>query len=137
MSELGPGKGKKNLEELFLTDEDKKILNLVEDLSESNKEMYEMVFGEKDKLDKTVFESALEKIGKEEQFWMVVEECGELISEINKVRRGRTKKLEYLMEEVVDVFIMMKQMRYINPRLFDKIYSEKVARLRRKLGMGE
>ena len=88
------------------------------------------------KLDDELFKTALEKWGKEEQFWMAVEEMGELLSAINQVRRGRIEPL-HMMEEIVDVFIMMSQLRYIDPDLFDMIYAFKVKRIRRKLGMEE
>jgi len=89
-----------------------------------------------DRLDDDVFKKALAKWGKEEQFWMVAEECGELLSAINKVRRDRMDPLHF-MEEVVDVAIMMKQMRTIDPDLYDMIYGFKVSRIRRRLGMEE
>jgi hypothetical protein len=89
-----------------------------------------------DKLNDDVFKKALEVWGKEEQFWMMVEEAGELITAINQVRRGRIDPLN-MMEEVVDVAIVAKQLRFIDPDLYDMIYAFKVNKIRRKLGMEE
>lgn len=119
MNEQEPGKGKMQLEELF---------------SPENR-VTKRVSSE-DKLNDDVFKNALEKWGREEQFWMVAEEVGELLSAINKVRRGRMDPL-HMMEEIVDVAIMMKQMRFIDPDLFDMLYNFKVNKIRRKLGMEE
>ena len=55
---------------------------------------------------------ALETWGTEEQFFMVVEECGELLTAINQFRRGRIDKSK-LATEIADVFILMNQMAII------------------------
>lgn len=52
---------------------------------------------------------ALETWGEEEQFWMAVEECGELLTSLNQLRRRRIDKAK-LASEVADVFIMMNQL---------------------------
>ncbi len=52
---------------------------------------------------------ALKTWGEEEQFWMAVEECGELLTSLNQLRRRRIDKAK-LASEVADVFIMMNQL---------------------------
>jgi NTP pyrophosphatase (non-canonical NTP hydrolase) len=47
--------------------------------------------------------------GAESQIGMVMEECGELLSALNKYRRGRASA-EQVGEEVADVIVMMLQM---------------------------
>lgn len=45
------------------------------------------------------------------QEWVLVEECGELLNAIAKLRRGRTGKNE-IITELADVHIMVEQMAF-------------------------
>ena len=87
-----------------------------------------------DKLNDEVFELALTKWGEQAQVGMVIEECGEVLSAINKYYRSRIQ-IDDLIEEFVDVYIMMRQMRFMNKELFDKIYEKKVIRIKKRLGL--
>ena len=86
------------------------------------------------KLNEDVFKTALEKWGSEAQIGMCIEESGEMLAKINQLARGRIE-LEELVEEFVDVYIMMCQMRWIHKDAFDKIFNHKVRRIRKKLGL--
>lgn len=85
-------------------------------------------------MDEKVFQQALEQWGEEAQVMQCVEEMGEVLVAINHLRRGRIEKGK-LIEEFVDVYIMMCQMRYMNLELFDQIYEFKVNRIRERLGL--
>lgn len=76
-------------------------------------------------LNDDIFKKAIEKWGVRSQMDVAVEEMGELIVDIMHMRRNKVN-LEKLMEEVVDVSIMMKQLRYLDEELFEKIYKQKV-----------
>ena len=87
-----------------------------------------------DQLNDEVFQLALTKWGEQAQVGMVIEECGEVLSAINKYYRSRIQ-IDDLIEEFVDVYIMMRQMRFMNKELFDKIYEKKVIRIKKRLGL--
>lgn len=89
---------------------------------------------EDEKLDEGVFKAALDQWGEKAQIGMFIEEVGEALTAINHYDRGRIP-LEELVEEFVDVFIMVSQMRYMNEYLFDVILEKKVNRIRKKLGL--
>jgi NTP pyrophosphatase (non-canonical NTP hydrolase) len=88
------------------------------------------------KLDNEVFKEALKQWGYKAQVGMCVEEMGEALAKINQLARGRIDYPE-LVEEFVDVYIMMCQMRFLNQGLFDTIFEQKVSRLRKRLHMKE
>lgn len=56
-----------------------------------------------------VCEEALDRYGIDAQTKMLVEECGELLSAIGKIPRGRAT-VQDLITELVDVHIMITQM---------------------------
>lgn len=87
-----------------------------------------------EKLNEEVFKAALDQWGEKAQIGMFIEEVGEALTAINHYDRGRIP-LEELVEEFVDVFIMVSQMRYMNEYLFDVILEKKVNRIRKKLGL--
>ena len=66
--------------------------------------------------------------GVEVQTNQALEECGEFITVTNHKRRNRVGMAEW-MEEVVDVYIVMQQMRLLDADLFDEIYDEKMKKL--------
>ena len=82
--------------------------------------------------DNEVFKWILTVWGWDDQFNMLTEESGEYISALNKYRRKRIEMPE-LMEEIVDVFIMASQLRFVHPEMFDKTYQEKMKRIRERL----
>jgi NTP pyrophosphatase (non-canonical NTP hydrolase) len=86
------------------------------------------------KLNNEVFKRALEQWGSKAQIGMCIEEMGEALTAINHYDRGRIG-IEKLVEEFVDVYIMMSQMRFIHQELFDTIFEQKVNRVRKKLGL--
>ena len=86
-----------------------------------------------------VLEKCVEKWGPDFQVELATEEIGELIEQlgktlkyINQYKRGRIER-EELMEEFADVFLMMQQMRMIDPKKFDLICEYKLIRLKEKL----
>lgn len=83
-------------------------------------------------LNEEVFEAAIKKWGQEAQIGQALEEMGELIVAKNHLKRGRIQ-FGAFMEEVVDVYIMMKQLRHLDSNLFDMWYKIKVESLRKKL----
>ena len=92
----------------------------------------------KDILTESIFQAALDKYGEDEQIFQAMGECGEFVAAAQNYRRtkyfSRTDtKLVDLMEEVVDTFIMMCQIRHIDVELFDAIYETKALRIKRKL----
>lgn len=56
-----------------------------------------------------LYKKALDKFGIDNQRWMLVEECGELLDALAKMRRGRTSFVE-IITELADVHIMVEQM---------------------------
>ena len=90
-------------------------------------------------IDFDVLEKCVEKWGPEFQVELAIEEIGELIEQlgktlkhINQYKRGRIDR-DDMMEEFVDVFLMMQQMRAIDPIRFDKISEYKILRLKDRL----
>ncbi len=78
----------------------------------------------------STYKKAVEVFGETEQINMLFEELGELISSINRHRRGRKDKSS-VEEELADVQIMLYQMRYIfNPDIMDDWVLLKTSRLK-------
>ena len=81
-------------------------------------------------LPSAVLNSLLETYGEEEQLLQATGECGELVAVIQNYLRAikygrRTETIKDVMEEAVDVFFMVQQIRAIDPLMFDEISSEK------------
>lgn len=77
-----------------------------------------------------ILKKMMEKYGEDEQMRQAMGECGEFIAAAQNYYRSktygnRTEKLEDLLEEAVDVYFMMQQMRYLSPKLFDEICIKK------------
>jgi len=86
-----------------------------------------------------IFQLCIDKWGLESQADLAIEEIGELIEQLGKTisstiqfKRGRIDG-DDLVEEFVDVFLMMQQMRYMNKEKFDRIYEQKVNRIKERL----
>ena len=59
-----------------------------------------------------LYQKAINNWGKELQYGMLSEEVGELLSAINKYRRGRVDK-KAVIEEIADVRIMLEQISFM------------------------
>jgi len=82
-----------------------------------------------------IFKKAIRIYGEDYQILMLIEEMGELLSAISKYKRKRIDK-SHIIEEIVDVMLMLKQLRYIygiSDLELSGIYLEKVMRLKEKL----
>ena len=58
-----------------------------------------------------LYDRALDEFGIINQKWMLVEECGELLDALAKLKRGRASK-EEIITELADVHIMVEQMAF-------------------------
>jgi NTP pyrophosphatase (non-canonical NTP hydrolase) len=59
-----------------------------------------------------LYKEAIVKWGLDAQLDMLQEECAELIMAVNKHRRSKGRKKTCIAEEIVDVQIMIEQVRY-------------------------
>lgn len=57
---------------------------------------------------RVIYQNALASFGYDKQMLMLVEECGELLSAIGKLNRGRISH-EDVLDELADVSIMVEQ----------------------------
>jgi NTP pyrophosphatase (non-canonical NTP hydrolase) len=87
--------------------------------------------------DKEIFQKAILELGIKSQSDMLIEECSELILAIRHYDRGKASQ-EKIIEELVDVSVMIEQMKLIinNYSLYNKIWEEKVRRLDDRLQNG-
>ena len=76
-----------------------------------------------------IYKAALEKCGAESQIGMLTEECGELLSAVNKFNRSRCSRDDVL-TELADVSIMVEQLSLIYGG-YDKFLEEKNKKLTR------
>ena len=80
-----------------------------------------------------ILKKAVEKFGTEAQLRQLQEECAELIVAVNHYLRMKTNGMNNLMEEVVDVKIMIKQIECsfgsLGERIRDVYEEEKLKRL--------
>ncbi len=70
-----------------------------------------------------IYKKAVDKWGDEAQIMSAIQEMAELIKELTDIRRNRTSD-EKIASEIVDVEIMLKQLKYIfskNNERFDEI----------------
>lgn len=88
----------------------------------------------------TVLKQAIEKHGVEFQLEMLVEECSELITAIQKLKRGAILNSRYceekqVIEEMADVSLVIEAVNIaLNSfKEFENVYLEKVNRLYKKL----
>lgn len=80
-----------------------------------------------------IYEKALVKWGFENQLWMVIEECGELLNAIGKMRRERVTR-EDVITELADVTIMCEQIaQYMGYDDYTKEIERKLERLKERL----
>jgi len=76
----------------------------------------------------------VDKYGKEEQLLQTMGECGELIAVIQNYLRAikykhRSETLEDVIEEAVDVFFMVQQIRNMDPTGFDYLCTQKILKV--------
>jgi len=79
-----------------------------------------------------IYKAAVDKWGVPAQMNMMVEECAEAILAIRHWDRKRIST-EKMVEEFVDVFVMVNQMKYIFPKEFQKMLAFKTMRLEKRL----
>lgn len=79
-------------------------------------------------LNKEIYQRALSSYGIVAQEWVLVEECGELLNAIAKLKRGRSTK-EKIITELADVHIMVEQMAFFFG--WDEFEDEKERKLQR------
>lgn len=77
-----------------------------------------------------ILKKIMEKYGEDEQIRQAMGECGEFVAAAQNYYRAqkygnRAETLEDMMQEAVDVYFMMQQMRYLDPEMFNRICSEK------------
>lgn len=77
------------------------------------------------------------KYGVEEQLLQAMGECGELVAVIQNYLRAqkyghRSETMADVVEEAVDVFFMVQQIRFLDPMLFDSLCKTKEAKVMRK-----
>ena len=89
------------------------------------------------KVDPEVLGMLIVKYGEDEQTRQAVGECGEFIAAAHNYYRAekyghRDETLEDMMEEAVDVYFMMLQMRYVDEEMFDEIAEEKYRKIKKK-----
>lgn len=80
-----------------------------------------------------LYSQALNQYGLEAQKWVLIEECGELLNALAKLKRDRTNK-DDVINELADVHIMVEQMAYyygLEDFLAEK--GKKLARLKTRL----
>ena len=79
-------------------------------------------------VDKKYLQKAIELWGAEAQLDMLMEECGELISAVNKFKRRRLYQ-DDVASEIVDVELMCAQIKeMINPEIYESVRKYKVER---------
>lgn len=82
---------------------------------------------------KELYSQIIEKWGIRAQFWMVVEECSELLNAIAKYKRGREVQ-SAILEELADVSIMIEQIAcYFGEAEFISIKEAKLQRLLKRV----
>jgi len=89
-------------------------------------------------IEQDILQKLLDKYGEEEQLLQASGECGELIAVIQNYLRAkkfkhRTETLPDVIEEAVDVFFMVQQIRSLDPAMFDYICSQKEIKVLQKL----
>lgn len=77
-------------------------------------------------------ETAIRLWGTEAQTATFIEEIGEFLQAWNKLKRNRITEEEYV-SEIADVYIMVQQMIYMNKSVFDKVYPQKLEKIRAKI----
>jgi len=87
------------------------------------------------------YDKAIKLWGKELQFGMLSEECGELLTAINQWRRGRVDKSK-VVEEMADVMIMIRQIMVtmklkVDDKMLDEWITLKLKKMELQLKLSE
>lgn len=85
-----------------------------------------------------IFEIMFERYGESEQIHQAMGECGEFIAAAQNYYRSKKyghKKTELfeMISEAADAYIMMLQMRHIDPEMFDGCVQSKMGLIRNKI----
>jgi len=85
-----------------------------------------------------LLQSLLDKYGDEEQILQTMGECGELIAVMQNYLRAqkfrvKTESWKDVVEEAVDVYFMIQQVRHANPKMFDAVCRQKLKNVYIKL----
>lgn len=88
-------------------------------------------------LPKELLQQVIDKYGVEEQLLQCSGECGELVAVIQNYLRAvkyghRSETMSDVVEEAVDVYFMVQQIRYLDPMLFDSLCHSKETKVYRK-----
>lgn len=75
-----------------------------------------------------LYNKALKQYGIKAQEWVLIEECGELLNAIAKLKRGHSTK-EDIITELADVHIMVEQMAHFYG--WEEFKAEKIYKLTR------
>lgn len=89
-------------------------------------------------LEPELLKKLLDVYGEEEQLFQTSGECGELIGKIQNYHRAkkfkhRQETFAHVLDEAVDVFFMIQQIREMDPAMFDYMCSQKVIKIYQKL----
>ena len=89
-------------------------------------------------IEEQLLEQLIDKYGQEEQLLQASGECGELVAVIQNYLRAkkyghRTETMCDVIEEAVDVFFMVQQIRHMDPALFDYTITQKLTKVYRKI----
>lgn len=89
-------------------------------------------------LNHELLKKIMDKYGEDEQMRQAMGECGEFVAAAQNYYRAkkyghREETIEDLMQEAVDVYFMMQQVRTIDPILFDELCIKKRKKIIEKL----
>lgn len=83
-----------------------------------------------------IYLKALHVYGIDAQLGMLQEECAELIVEVNHIKRSERANFNLLIGEIVDVEIMLSQIKFLFPSdEYNKIKEEKTKALQNRLNL--
>lgn len=93
-------------------------------------------------LDPKIIKEMFDKYGEDEQIRAAMGECGEFIASAQNYHRClkygvKTEPFIKFIEEAVDVYFMMQQMRSLSPLLFDEMCNTKVVKVMQRLHEGD
>jgi len=93
-------------------------------------------------LDPDLIKKLVEKYGEDEQLRAAMGECGEFIAAAQNYHRSikygqKVETLNHLIEEAVDVYFLMQQVRFLDSELFDKLCKLKVDKVIGRLHEGD
>jgi hypothetical protein len=89
-------------------------------------------------IDSDLLKLLLKKYGEEEQLLQTMGECGELVAVIQNYLRAKKYKhrqetFANVLNEAVDAFFMIQQIRAMDPVMFDYLCSQKIIKVYSKL----